>query len=252
MKKNPLILAASMTLLTTGCITVYADSLDYKESKELTLNASGLDQLEIDATAGFLVVSGSDISQIEVTADIETFDDDFKLTLEKRGNKAVLVADLNHSGSFNWSGDSPKIDLTVKVPARMDLKIDDGSGSIKINNVASVSELEDGSGSIEIFDVKGDMDIKDGSGSLTVRNVQGNVVIDDGSGSITAEKIGGYLKIEDGSGSMGITDVGGLVTIDDGSGSISVNRVKGGLNIIDQGSGGFTMNDVEGPVSIND
>jgi DUF4097 and DUF4098 domain-containing protein YvlB len=251
MKKLPLIFATSIALLTTGCITVYANSLDYKESKQLSLDAIDINQLKIDATSGFLVVSGNNISQIEVTANIEAYNDNFNLSLKKQGNKAVLIADFNSSNSFSWDGDSPKIDLTIRIPMNIDLQIDDGSGSIKINKVASISHLDDGSGSIEISNVHGNVNIKDGSGSLSISDIKGNVDIDDGSGSITAKKITGYLKVEDGSGSMSITNVGGLVTIDDGSGSINVNHVQGGLKVLNQGSGGFTMNNIEGPVSID-
>ena len=250
MKKLPLILATSMAFLTTGCITVYADSLDYKEKKQLSLNASNLNNLEIDATAGFLIVTGSDVSQIEVTADIETFNNEFKLSLDADGDTAVLIADLGKSNSFNWSNNSPRIDLTVKVPANLNLIIEDGSGSIKVSKVKSISKLDDGSGSISISEIQGMVNIEDGSGSLTLKDVSGNVDINDGSGSITAENIGGYLKIEDGSGSIEITDVGGLVTIDDGSGSIDLNNLRNGLTIIEEGSGGLKMSNIEGPVSI--
>jgi len=250
MKKPPLILAASMALLTTGCITVYADSLDFKENKQLTLNASDLKNLQIDATAGFLIVTGSDVSQIEVTADIETFNDKFNLSLKAKGDTAVLIADLGKSRSISWGNNSPRIDLTVKVPSSLNLKIDDGSGAITINNVKSISKLDDGSGSIKISEVHGNVNIEDGSGSLTIKDVGGNVVINDGSGSITAEKIAGYLNVEDGSGSMEISDVSGLVTIDDGSGSINLKNLRNGLTIIEEGSGGLHMSDIEGPVSI--
>lgn len=250
MKKLPLLLATSMAFLTTGCITVYADSLDFKETKQLTLNATNLNNLEIDATAGFLIVTGSDVSQIEVTADIETFNDEFKLSLEAKGDTAILITDLGKSPSFNWGDNSPKIDLTVKVPTDLNLIIEDGSGSITISKVKSISKLDDGSGSIQISEIDGNVNIEDGSGSLVIKDIKGNVDIDDGSGSITAEKIGGYLKVEDGSGSMGITDVGGLVTIDDGSGSINLKNLRNGLTIIEEGSGGLKMSDIEGPVSI--
>ena len=250
MKKIPLLLATSMALLTTGCITVYADSLDFKEKKQLSLNASDLKHLKIEATAGFLIVTGSDVTQIEVTADIEAYNESFKLSLKANGDTALLIANLGNSHSINWGNSSPKIDLTIQVPSNLNLKIDDVSGQITISNVKSISKLDDGSGSINLSQIKGDVNIEDGSGSLTLMNVGGNVVINDGSGSIIAEKIAGYLKVVDGSGSMEITDVGGLVTIDDGSGNINLKNLRNGLTIIEEGSGGLKMNDIEGPVSI--
>lgn len=237
----------------SSCITIHAESLDYKETKVLTLNAKDIQLLNIEAAAGFLIVEGlQDSAQIEVTADILAFDDDIKLSLELKGNTAILVADASQNNTFGWSNNnSPKIDLTIKVPASINLIINDGSGSIEIDNVNQITELDDGSGSISITQVAGNVKIDDGSGSLTITNIGGNLDIEDGSGGITANNIGGYINIEDGSGSMDITSVTGLVTIDDGSGNINVNHLKGGLTIIEEGSGRLKMRDVKGPVTID-
>jgi hypothetical protein len=248
--KSKTAIAVATCALLSGCITINAKSLDYKETKNLQLSSASLKTLEVDAGAGFLTIKGEKgLTEIKVTADIETHDDDFELTLLSSNGKAVLTADINSSHSMSW-GDSPKIDLTVTVPQSMMLDIKDGSGSISIEDVNNSIELDDGSGSISIANISGDIDIEDGSGSLTIQKVKGNLSIDDGSGSIDIDQISGTVKIDDGSGSMDIYDVGGLVTIDDGSGGITVKQLRNGLTILEEGSGGLKMSDIEGPVSI--
>ncbi len=245
----------SLTLVATHfCISsVYADSLDYKETKDMSIDASDLSLLDIDVGAGFLEIIGDDkLSQIEVTAKIQAHDEDeIELSLTTHGNRAKLVADIDHRMQINWgSDDSPRIDLTVRIPTSLELNIKDGSGKISIENIKTNIEIKDGSGSLEVSDVEGNLDINDGSGSIVITDIKGDLLIDDGSGSMTIEKITGKVTIEDGSGSMMLEDIGGLVTIDDGSGSIKLNNLSQGLTIIEEGSGGLKMSNIEGPVSI--
>ncbi|MCF6193568.1 MAG: DUF4097 domain-containing protein [Kangiellaceae bacterium] len=244
------LLIAGIAILLPYGPTVNAASLNYKETKTLTLDASSLNQLRIDAAAGFLIIEGSSSSTIELTADIEAYSEDIELSLEKNGKSAVLLADANKTNKSNWMGDSPKIDLTLKIPKHLSLKIKDGSGSIKIRNTGNNINLNDGSGSIEISHIVGNIEIDDGSGSTKIDHVAGNVLIDDGSGSITIKNIEGSVNIEDGSGSMDLLDIEGLVTIDDASGSINVKRLSNGLTIINEGSGSLNMTDVKGSVTM--
>ncbi len=241
----------SLLLTLSGCITVNATSLDYQETKKLSLKASDIKVLQIDAAAGFLIIQGdSSLNSIEVTADIEAYDEDIKLSLKADGNRAELIANAAHKQPFNWGNNSPKIDLTIKLPASIKLAIKDGSGKIEIRKIDNDLKLDDGSGSIHISDIKGNVIIEDGSGSLTIHDVEGELKITDGSGSLDIQHIDGAVKIEDGSGSMDVFDIAGLVTIDDGSGSINLKNLRNGLTIIEEGSGGLSMSDIKGPVSI--
>lgn len=219
-------LAVVTATMLTGCV-VYADVSDDRglwgssdlqhETRNLSLNTAGIDELKADTGAGSLEIIGeSGRNTIDVVAEIYYRDaDEIRLSLEQSGDDAVLVADFDRN---SYRGDSPYINLVVRVPAELEVEVNDGSGSIVMR------------------DIMGDIDIEDGSGSINVENA-GNVEIDDGSGSITVRNLSGNLNVDDGSGSMEIENVEGKVTIDDGSGGIVVRNV-GDLNIIDAGSGG--------------
>ena len=123
--------AIGVTLALTGCITitVNASSLDYKETKDLTLSSANINQLKIDAGAGFLKIIGDDsINEIEVKAIIEAVDEEFKLTLKQKGDQAILIADASPNNYLSWGSNSPKIDLIVKVPSHLSLIVHDVSG----------------------------------------------------------------------------------------------------------------------------
>lgn len=212
---------------------------DHTETRDMQLDADGIRMLEIDAGAGSMDVKGvSGVDSIVVGATIvvsgssedkaaKLIDRKMKLSLESHGDRALLVSDFE-SGVFGRRPDA-RIDLEITVPAGIALRIDDGSGSI------------------DIADVAADVAIDDGSGSIDVRNVAG-VIIDDGSGSIDVAEAAGDVSITDGSGSISVRSVGGSVTIDDGSGSIRVNDVEKDLVIVDDGSGSQSFTNIKGAI----
>lgn len=210
----------------------------YEETRDLTLDASGIDTVEIEAGAGSLEIQGSaDVDAISVTALIQVpgkkeekalkiIESDLVLSLERNGDKAVLKGYFD-SNSWGW-GDNPSIRLEVQVPNRVGLEIEDGSGSVNIRDVSGDIQVEDGSGSLKMTSVGGDIRIEDGSGSISVEGVGGDISIDDGSGSITVSDVRGSVIVDDGSGDINVSDVDNdLIIKDDGSGSLNFARVNG-------------------------
>lgn len=216
----------------------------YEETRDLTLDGAVLSRLDIDAGAGSLTVTGDEsASDVIVVATIKVpdrneekaktrIDEDMQLTLTADGDRARLLSHFE-SGAWSW-GDQPSIDLEVRLPARLALDIDDGSGSLRVTSV------------------DGDIRIDDGSGSLSLTDAGGGVTIDDGSGSVTIEDVTGELRIIDGSGSIRVNDVGASVYIEDGSGSINVQDVVGDLIVDSDGSGGLRFTRIQGRVEVPD
>ena len=213
-----------------------------EQVKNLSLSAKGIDELDIDCGSGFLKVYGrEDLKEIKVKAEIVVKGGDVKrvirkyvkLSLKKRGNHAVLVSQIEWRG-FSSLFKSAVINLTVSVPKNTDLNVDDGSGTMEIEDITGDLEVEDGSGTIKIKDIKGDVDIDDGSGTMDVRDIQGDISIKDGSGTI-------YVR-----------NIDGNVTVRDGSGSIDINGIEKNVNILRAGSGSVNIRNVKGKVKIND
>jgi hypothetical protein len=249
MKTSLLTLAAAFL---SGCVVYvgngHADNLNH-EQRKLTLEASALTQLIADTAAGRLELIGEDgRTEIELIADIYYYSaEDVRLSLQPSGNKAVLESGFN-KGAYH--GNSPYMDIVVKLPARFNLKLDDGSGDTKIHGLRGDMDIDDGSGDLTIHG-GANVTIEDGSGAVSVSQLSGKLVVEDGSGDLHINQIAGDVSIDDGSGDMTITGVGGIVTIDDGSGDIRVDGA-GGLNIIASGSGELKLNAINGPVNISD
>lgn len=234
------------------------------ETRTLELSAEGIEKTVIECGAGFLKVNGEEgLTSIKVDAEInvknlskddlqEFIDKNITLTLEKKGNEAVLKSEVKEFfGFFKKTIKNVHINLTVRIPKEMHLDISDGSGSIDVANLVGEMKIDDGSGSIAIEEADGNVEINDGSGSISASHVGGALDIDDGSGGIDLQHIGGSMKINDGSGSIAAQDINGDVSINDGSGDIDLKTVNGDVSIND-GSGGIELQLITGNVSITD
>ena len=231
---------AFLVMLANSAVWADQRSDDYSEDRVLAVDSDGVELLDIDAGAGSLKITGTESTDdgIVVLAVVRVDTDDpdkakdfinerLDLRLDRDDEKVWLVSRFN-TGLGMWSPNG-RVDLEVQVPKRTAIKIEDRSGSVVIDGVV------------------GDLRIDDGSGSLRLGNV-GNVEIVDGSGSIDVSNVLGDLQVDDGSGSMTIRSVDGSVTISDGSGGITVDDVRGDLIIEEEGSGSLRFSNVDGEV----
>jgi hypothetical protein len=254
-KKSFIISMAAIIVLTVSATC----AVEYNEIKNMDLSTAGLDQLTADVGAGFLKIRGvAGLDRIEVEAEFvikklsenkakQFIKDKLIFTLEKKGSRAVLTAKQkpmrNIFGSVSYV-----INLTVRVPELLKMKIDDGSGSMTVDNIKTDVWVDDGSGSIVLTDIGGAVEIDDGSGDIELQNIGGDIELDDGSGTVEVTGSRGRVEIDDGSGSIRIRDVVGDVIISDGSGSISISGVENDVHIRDAGSGSVNISDVKGQV----
>ena len=218
-------LAATMSvaIICTACSFA---SPTLQETRELETPIADGGMFEIDAGAGSLTLKGDDTADaIRVLAEIyqTAANDDYTLTLELQDdNRARLVADA----ATSFGGGSDRIDLSITVPRSLEVKIVDGSGSLRVESLIGNLDIEDGSGSIRVADIAGDIVIDDGSGSIVVTEIAGDVSIDDGSGSISVTNAGGKVTVSDGSGSIDVDGADDFELVDDGSGSVSTRNVR--------------------------
>jgi hypothetical protein len=229
-----------------------------QETRELELPAAGINILRIQCGAGGLILRGIEgLDKIEVSADILVqdlqaedlkayFENNVLLDLIKRGKKAVLLAEFLRSSRIKPL--EARIDLLVRVPRNMTVRIDDGSGPVHASGFHGNFEIDDGSGTITIRDITGKVRVGDTSGPVTVEAIIGNVDIKDGSGSIDINSVAGNVSVVDASGSITIQDVDGYVKVSDGSGSIDIHDVSKNVTILESDSGEINIEGVKGRI----
>lgn len=247
------VLTAAVLLGAVAIIpTDMAAQNNCKFREEMELGARAGESLRVDAGAGKLVIRGSrGTDEVHVVATLCASDEDRLAALDVTLDGGRLDTDYPRNGGGGWFGGNryARIDLVVQVPAGMNLRVDDSSGSVEITNVGEVL-IDDGSGSVQVRGVAS-VAIDDGSGNLRIEDVAGGVTVDDGSGSVRIENVAGNVTIEDGAGSLRIRTVGGDVSVSDGSGSIEITSV-GGTVRIGAGAGSVTVRDVDGDLVVTD
>lgn len=236
---------------------------DLVEDKELNLSAEGITVFEIDCGAGDLIVEGVEgLSNIEVKAEIiiegmkpsrarDYIEDYLRLELVEKHGRAFLNSYFDKSmpsSLFSFGQQNALINLYIKMPKNMNMRIDDGSGDTRISNITGDIDIDDGSGDLEMEYIGGSVDIDDGSGELVLSDIDGTVVIDDGSGEIRIKNVTGDVDIDDGSGDINVRKVDGSVSVDDGSGDINIRYVGRDVDVIDDSSGEVSISYVEGRV----
>lgn len=231
------------------------------EERTLELPAEGIHRLVVTCGAGSLEVSGGgDSRRLTVDAFIELDDrgndvigrriaDHLQLGLEKRGDQAVLYSRIALKASEKLES---RIHLKVTLPGGIDLKIVDGSGAIRIRNLAGDLTIDDDSGPIDIDTVAGRVFVGDGSGHIAIQAVTGNVFVKDGSGPIDISGVDGDLFVTDGTGDILIRRVRGSVTVTDGSGDIDISDVGANLSIPEAGSGELHIERIAGKITTPD
>lgn len=237
MLKN--VLALGVCVALSGCV-IHIDGssgkrADHKITQTLSLEASELDKLVADVDAGNIEIIGVEgLESIELTANIlTTKDKNYTLTLARSGKEAKLIAEKHPEIGLVWySGNSPRIDLLVKVPARFNVQLVDDSGDIKISKVNGNIDINDDSGDIEVLGGH-NVTINDDSGDIVVMNATGFVDIEDDSGDLSVLNVKGSVKINDGSGDIEINGAGGLEIVDAGSGDLSIKNVNGKVMVAD-------------------
>lgn len=253
-----------------GGVSLAAAPCRFSADLEVSIDAVGIERVNIDAAAGDLAVQGhTDSSRIRVTgkacAKSEAAVQQIQLLSRTEGVDAYIEAKIPSRGRMFSNA---TLDLRAAVPSRLALDVQDSTGEILVRNVAAL-QLRDGTGDVEIQGVPGDvsvtdgtgatavraiggsLQVKDGTGPLSIRDVQGSVTVDDGTGEIKISEVGGDLRLRDGTGSIEIEDIAGSVDVRDGTGSVSVSRVEGSLTLRN-GTGRVRLAEVRGPVAVHD
>lgn len=177
---------------------------DVTESHAAFVEAEGAELVRVEADAGSLRIEGDPgVSQVQVQGEAcasssEVLEAIRLTTVREDGTVFVRSEMPDRNDSWFPDGGQARLDLVLRVPERLALDVEDGSGSTEIQGVASV-RLDDGSGSIDVRDVAGDVGIRDGSGSIDVSLVGGDFIVeDDGSGGIDFDDVAGVVRIPSG------------------------------------------------------
>ena len=226
---------------------------DHRASRSGEVDATGVRKVVVSAAAGDLVVSGDMNSKTvratgEACAESQAELESVRLEVRRDGDTAFVRAIMPERDSFMRN---TSLDMKVEVPSDVALELEDSSGDLKVERVAS-ARIDDSSGDQVIREIAGDVTVNDSSGEIEIDAVRGNVSVRDSSGEIEIADVGGDVTIPvDSSGDISLKSIrGGVHILTDSSGDISVAEINKNVRIDNDSSGSIRVSDVGGDFTV--
>ena len=231
---------------------------DHTTPRNAAIDAAGATLLRLESGAGELrvvAVDGAQQVRVQGVAHAARASGLRGVKLElRRDGRTVHVRPLMAAERRRWWSRGPTrraLDMIVEVPRGMEADVTDGAGDVEVQGVSAL-RLQDGSGEVRVSDVHGPVRVADGSGDLELSAVHGDVWVEDGSGDVSVRDVEGAVVVDaDGSGELLTAGVRGDVLVRaDGSGDIDVSNVGGRLIVTRDQSGEVRHHDVRGGVRL--
>jgi len=124
-----------------------------------------------------------------------------------------------------------KSSLTIQVPKRSALRLNNRNGKVSIQAVDGTQEVSNRYGQVDVHNITGTVQVENRNGSVTVQDVTESVRIRNRFSVTAVKSIGGSLDVENRNGSVDVSGVKGNVSISNSYAAISVENVQGALTI---------------------
>ncbi|HEX4023041.1 MAG TPA: DUF4097 family beta strand repeat-containing protein [Acidobacteriaceae bacterium] len=205
-------------LAATALLTPLLAHAATDKTFQRTLNVTATPDVIVQTGSGDIHISQGTSNQVAITGTIHmshwgwgsTNDKDVDQIvnnppIQQSGN--TIKIGFGNGGSSFFSGNDISIDYDIRIPNGANLKINSGSGDVRIEGINASLHAETGSGDIN---VKGssltEAQAETGSGNIQLDAVQGHLRAHTGSGDVTAAGTpNADWYLETGSGDVNLT-----------------------------------------------
>ena len=185
-----------MTLVITGCDSVVIDAGPTEEQDD-TFTVDGPPILDITTENGKIDIDTGVDGEVHVHAKIRGVDViDYEVSQE--GNKIIVEADINRSGTFSNVG----VDITITTPVVSDLDLNTSNGRIDVDRIEGTCLIRTSNGEISLEDIKGDVDAKTSNGRINIDQLEGTAKLRTSNGEIDLEDMVGEVDASTSNGAI--------------------------------------------------
>jgi hypothetical protein len=238
MQLNKVLLAGSLIILTAGFFTstaLYASGnaaapQDDELTRTETFDVSPGGELYVRTSGGSIKVEGGNGNRVtvEMRARSSRYSEDrireeleknFKISIQKSGNRVEAIAERNSSWTSGWGGVS--VSFVVRVPSEFNCDLNTSGGSLELRNVGGREQkMKTSGGSITLADVRGLSNVNTSGGSISATNH---------TGDLKANTSGGSIRISQAQGNLDLHTSGGSIRIEQAAGTVRANTSGGGI-----------------------
>jgi DUF4097 and DUF4098 domain-containing protein YvlB len=148
----------------------------------------------------------------------------------------TLLVQVPGSDYWQWRR-SPKLGITIRVPAGSALAGKSAAADIRAAGVYSVVQLNVASADVEVDQVTGDALLDAASGDLSIARVGGGLRIKSSSGTLRIGDVSGDVMADTASGDIHMASGNGSLKAKSASGDIEVGLLREGVAKISTASG---------------
>ncbi len=238
-------------------VAANANECKYNAERKLDIDPKGLQALAFVLGSSDLNVQGvPGLTQIEVIGKACASEQArlAALTLtQQRDGDVVTVTPHQASGQSLglFGSDYAYVDLKVRVPTTLPIRVQTHSGDAMIADVAAL-DFDSHSGDLILNRASGAVALSLHSGDVKARDIGPVEVRRSGSGDVDASRVHGAILVGHvGSGDLQFNDVDQGVHVESvGSGNVTVDRAGGNVMIDAIGSGDITVTNVGGDFTV--
>lgn len=215
----------------------------YRYSEELSYPVAAGSELLVENLGGELEIVAAAGGELKVGVRKVVYEDSserareiaeqIKVWIEKSSGRVALKTNRDELKGRNYDF---KVDLTLHVPARINVKSSNKFGGTKVSGLEGEQEIEAVSGPIEVSDLKGNLVVRNTHGATTVADVTGNVTIAARHGRVRVERVGGDLSVQNYYAPIEVSEVSGLVSLKNNYSAVRASSLKGRAEIEAPGS----------------
>jgi DUF4097 and DUF4098 domain-containing protein YvlB len=169
-----------------------------------------------------------------ITASDEKLADEFAkgftYSIVEEANRYRVISNFNRDDN-RLRGRRFRTSLTVKVPKRSNVSVDNRFGGVEISDITGDQKIENGFGPTQVSRIAGAVDVKNRNERVLVEDITGAAVIVNEFGDVEARRIGGRLELRDRNGNVEVEEITGDAEVSNQFGSINLKDIQGSLTV---------------------
>jgi len=213
-------------------------SFEYTEHYEKDV-PSGV-SIEIINRYGAVEVTASDENRISVDVAKTVIASDEKAAEEL--SKVLMYSIVEEPGRYrvisNFNRDQNgargrriKTSLTVRVPKKASVSINNRFGSVEVTDLAGDQQVENSFGATLLSRISGAVSIKNRNDRVVVEDITGATTISNEFGNVEARRVAGSLEVKHRNGNVDIEEVRGDANVKNEFGAITAKSIQGSLSV---------------------
>jgi DUF4097 and DUF4098 domain-containing protein YvlB len=249
-----------LSFITMGGCVIYTDSegwhwggwdqKQYERTVGEQVPRGTITSLDVDSTFGSITITGADVDEFAVTAEIlgrAPTEEEAQELAEQTQIKLEPVADtLRVRADVPETRNNRSVSVSYTIMALKPLNVKAGSryGAIRVTGTEGAADVRTSNGSIDLENVRGEVNADTSYGAITCTDAIGQkVALRSNNGSITAKRIEGSTNIESSYGAITCEEFSGPdLRIKTSNGRITVSHATCDKCDVDTSYGAIACN----------